>query len=245
VGFCGDAVKASSEQLERLWQLQKLILQQRRLVSEAKGLSSGSSLEPLEAEITGLAELTRIQLMTVEAMQQEKKRMESDLELVEKRIQTDMARLNASSSTKDISGIQHEIEGLEQRKSMLEDTELGILNELDQQKSKLDELSNQKAAAEQKLAEAKQSLRSQLDEMKNENQGLNQEIDNLRKQTPVELLELFDKKLSKGVAIGRLVRSACNACNMNLNSTAIADISSVPADEVAFCPECAAIVIRA
>jgi predicted nucleic acid-binding Zn-ribbon protein len=233
-------VKASSEQLEQLWQLQKLILQQRRLVSDAKALSSGSSLQPLEAEIAELAEMARNQLMAVEALQQEKKRIDSDLELVEKRIQTDRERLNASSSTKDISGIQHEIEGLEQRKSMLEDTELGILNELDQQKSKLDELSNQKADAE-----AKQSLRSQLDEMKNENQGLNQEIDNLRKQTPAELLELFDKKLSKGVAIGRLVRSACNACNMNLNSTAIADISSVPADEVAFCPECAAIVIRA
>lgn len=245
MGFCGDAVKASSEQLEQLWQLQQLIIQQRRLVGDAKVLSSGSSLQPLEAEIAELAEMARNQLMAVEALQQEKKRIDSDLELVEKRIQTDRERLNASSSTKDISGIQHEIEGLEQRKSMLEDTELGILNELDQQKSKLDELSNQKSGAEQRLAEAKQSLRSQLDEMKNENQGLNLEIDNLRKQTPAELLELFDKKLSKGVAIGRLVRSACNACNMNLNSTAVADISSVPADEVAFCPECAAIVIRA
>ena len=238
-------MKASSEQLEQLWQLQQLIIQQRRLVGDAKVLSSGSSLQPLEAEIAELAEMARNQLMAVEALQQEKKRIDSDLELVEKRIQTDRERLNASSSTKDISGIQHEIEGLEQRKSMLEDTELGILNELDQQKSKLDELSNQKSGAEQRLAEAKQSLRSQLDEMKNENQGLNLEIDNLRKQTPAELLELFDKKLSKGVAIGRLVRSACNACNMNLNSTAVADISSVPADEVAFCPECAAIVIRA
>ena len=245
MGLCGDAVKASSEQLEQLWQLQQLIIQQRRLVGDAKVLSSGSSLQPLEAEIAELAEMARNQLMAVEALQQEKKRIDSDLELVEKRIQTDRERLNASSSTKDISGIQHEIEGLEQRKSMLEDTELGILNELDQQKSKLDELSNQKSGAEQRLAEAKQSLRSQLDEMKNENQGLNLEIDNLRKQTPAELLELFDKKLSKGVAIGRLVRSACNACNMNLNSTAVADISSVPADEVAFCPECAAIVIRA
>jgi predicted nucleic acid-binding Zn-ribbon protein len=235
VGFCGDAVKASSEQLEQLWRLQKLILQQRRLVADAKSLSSGSSLQPLEAEITQLAELARNQLMTVEALQQEKKRIESDLDLVEKRIQTDQARMNASSSTKDISGIQHEIEGLEQRKSMLEDTEFGILNELDQQKGKLDELSNQKSATEQRLEEAKQSLRSQLE----------QEIDSLRKQTPVELLELFDRKLAKGVAIGRLVRSACNACNMNLNSTAIADISGVPADEVAFCPECTAIVIRA
>lgn len=238
-------MKASIEQLEQLWQMQKLILQQRRLVADAKQISSGASLQTLESEITALAELARNQLMTVESLQQEKKRIESDLELVEKRIQTDQERLNSSSSTKDISGIQHEVEGLEQRKSMLEDTELGILGELDIEKGKLEEVSARKSEAEKGLEDAKQELRSRLDQMKSENRQINQEIEGLRKNSPTELLDLFDKKLAKGVAIGRLVRSACNACNMNLNSTAIADISAVPSDEVAFCPECGAIVIRA
>ena len=116
-------MKASGDQLEQLWQMQKLILDQRRLIAEAKKLSSGESLNEIERDIADLAELVRNQLMLVESIQSEKKRVESDLELVEKRIQTDQQRLNASSSTKDISGIQHEIDGLQQRKSMLEDTE--------------------------------------------------------------------------------------------------------------------------
>ncbi|MFM1993460.1 MAG: hypothetical protein RL537_149 [Actinomycetota bacterium] len=245
MGFCGDAVKASVDQLEQLWQIQKLIFDQRRLVAEAKTLSSGQSLQETEREIGDLAELARNQLMRVESIQAEKKRIESDLSLVEKRIKTDQERLNSSSNTKDISGIQHEIDGLLQRKNMLEDTELGILNDLQEQNQVLANLQGLRSAAEQKLQQQRDELRGTLERMKADNEKLNREISSLRENTPTELLEVFDKKLLKGTAVGRLVRSACNACNMNLNSTAIAEISVVPLDEVAFCPECAAIVIRA
>ena len=238
-------MKASGEQLEQLWQMQKLILDQRRLIAEAKKLSSGESLNEIERDIADLAELVRNQLMLVESIQAEKKRIESDLELVEKRIQVDQQRLNASSSTKDISGIQHEIDGLQQRKSMLEDTELDILNSLQEQNQLLTEMQSRKSDAEARLQDQRSELKATLEQMKAENEKLNQQIAALREATPQDLLELFDRKLAKGTAVGRLVRSACNACNMNLNSTAIADISAVPSDEVAFCPECAAIVIRA
>lgn len=238
-------MKATGEQLEQLWQMQKLIMDQRRLVAEAKKLSSGESLQGTEREIAKLAELVRNQIMQVESLQAEKKRLESDLELVEKRIQTDQQRLNASSSSKDISGIQHEIDGLNQRKGMLEDTELAVLSDLQEQNDKLNNLQELKLAAEQSLQDQRLALKGVLEQMKTENEQINREILALREGTPGELLELFDKKLSKGTAVGRLVRSACNACNMNLNSTAIAEISAVPVDEVAVCPECAAIVIRA
>lgn len=159
-------MKASAEQLEQLWQIQKLIFDQRRLVAEAKKLSSGESLTAFEKEITDLAELARNQVMKVESLQAEKRRIESDLELVEKRIQTDQQRLNASSSSKDITGIQHEIDGLEQRKSMLEDTELGILSELQGQEAALSEIQNLKSSAEQKLAGERSQLKSTLEQMK-------------------------------------------------------------------------------
>ncbi len=245
MGFCGDAVKASVDQLEQLWQIQKLIFDQRRLVAEAKTLSSGQSLQETEKEIGDLAELARNQLMRVESIQAEKKRIESDLSLVEKRIKTDQERLNSSSNTKDISGIQHEIDGLLQRKNMLEDTELGILNDLQEQNQVLANLQGLRSAAEQNLQQQRDELKGTLERMKADNEKLHREISPLRENTPTDLPEVFDKKLLKGTAVGRLVRSACNACNMNLNSTAIAEISAVPLDEVAFCPECAAIVIRA
>ncbi|NCV37624.1 MAG: hypothetical protein EBW70_06385, partial [Actinobacteria bacterium] len=55
----------------------------------------------------------------------------------------------------------------------------------------------------------------------------------------------FDKKIQRGAAVGRLTGSSCSACNMNLNSTAMAEISRVPADELATCSECSAILVRA
>jgi predicted nucleic acid-binding Zn-ribbon protein len=153
--------------------------------------------------------------------------------------------MNASSSTKDIAGIQHEIDGLQKRKSMLEDSELELMEELDQVGNQLSDQRAEKQVLEGQLTQQRAALAAELSIMKDQNQKLNSEIGSLRGGSSSELLALFDAKLAKGNAIGRLVCSACTACNMNLTSTALGDLSEIPTDELATCPECTAIVIRA
>ncbi len=69
-------------------------------------------------------------------------------------------------------------------------------------------------------------------------------IEDLKSKLAPELIELFDKKIQRGAAVGRLTGSSCSACNMNLNSTAMAEISRVPLDELASCSECSAMLVR-
>ena len=66
----------------------------------------------------------------------------------------------------------------------------------------------------------------------------------LRKQISQDVLERFEARLLRGVAIGRLQKNTCTACNMSITATALADLHHVPADELASCPECQAILIR-
>jgi predicted nucleic acid-binding Zn-ribbon protein len=238
-------VKVSEQELENLWQLQGLIFEQRRLVDQAKKLSSGQSLREIEDRITKQNEVLRTSQMALEKLQEGKRKLDSDLALVEKRIDSDMARMNASSSTKDIAGIQHEIDGLQKRKSMLEDSELELMEELDQVGNQLSDQRAEKQVLEGQLTQQRAALAAELSTMKDQNQKLNSDIGSLREGSSSELLSLFDAKLAKGNAIGRLVRSACTACNMNLTSTALGDLSEIPTDELATCPECTAIVIRA
>jgi predicted nucleic acid-binding Zn-ribbon protein len=238
-------VKVSEQELENLWQLQGLIFEQRRLVDQAKKLSSGQSLREIEDQITKQNEVLRTSQMALEKLQEGKRKLDSDLALVEKRIDSDMARMNASSSTKDIAGIQHEIDGLQKRKSMLEDSELELMEELDQVGNQLSDQRAEKQVLEGQLTQQRAALAAELSTMKDQNQKLNSDIGSLREGSSSELLALFDAKLAKGNAIGRLVRSACTACNMNLTSTALGDLSEIPTDELATCPECTAIVIRA
>ncbi len=238
-------MKVALEQLESLWSMQQLIIAQRRLVADAKELSSGEKLRPLEKRLQEINEDLRSHQLNHEQLEDDKRKIDSDLSMVEKRIESDEQKLKSSSSTKDIAGFQHEIEGLKNRKSLLEDSELSLLEKLEESERRLTGLRNQKSEIEAELEQSKSELSQTLGSMRDENSTINQEISSIRSQLPSELIEAFERKLAKGNAVGRIVRSACTACNMNLNSTAMAELSNVPADELATCPECAAIVIRA
>lgn len=238
-------MKVALEQLESLWSMQQLIIAQRRLVADAKELSSGEKLKPIEKRLQEINEDLRSHQLNHEQLEDDKRKIDSDLSMVEKRIASDEQKLKSSASPKDIAGFQHEIEGLKNRKSLLEDSELSLLDKLEESEKRLTGLRNQKAEVEAELEQSKSELSQTLGLMRDQNSKINQEISSIKSQLPSELIDAFERKLAKGNAVGRIVRSACTACNMNLNSTAMAELSNVPADELATCPECAAIVIRA
>lgn len=238
-------MKVALEQLESLWSMQQLIIAQRRLVADAKELSSGEKFKPIEKRLQEINEDLRSHQLNHEQLEDDKRKIDSDLSMVEKRIASDEQKLKSSASPKDIAGFQHEIEGLKNRKSLLEDSELSLLDKLEESEKRLTDLRNQKAEVEAELEQSKSELSQTLGSMRDQNSKINQEISSIKSQLPSELIDAFERKLAKGNAVGRIVRSACTACNMNLNSTAMAELSNVPADELATCPECAAIVIRA
>jgi hypothetical protein len=59
-----------------------------------------------------------------------------------------------------------------------------------------------------------------------------------------DLLELYDKKASRGVPVARLDGRECGGCRIGLGATALNEVQSLPRDEIATCPECQAILIR-
>lgn len=238
-------MKVTVDQLEKLWSLQQLIISQRRLVIDAKELSTGEILQPIHKRLQQINEDLRSRQLSYEQLEDEKRKLESDLDMVDKRIASDNQKLNASSSPKDIAGFQHEIDGLRTRRSLLEDSELALLDQIEISASSLSDFRSEKAQIEADLERAKTELAQRLSEMRDQNNAINQEISSIKSQLPADLIDAFERKLSRGNAVGRIVRSACTACNMNLNSTAMAELSHIPSDELATCPECSAIVIRA
>lgn len=238
-------MKVTVDQLEKLWSLQQLIISQRRLVIDAKELSTGEILQPIHKRLQQINEDLRSRQLSYEQLEDEKRKLESDLDMVDKRIASDNQKLNASSSPKDIAGFQHEIEGLRTRRSLLEDSELALLDQIEISARSLSDFRSEKAQIEADLERAKTELAQRLSEMRDQNNAINQEISSIKSQLPADLIDAFERKLSRGNAVGRIVRSACTACNMNLNSTAMAELSHIPSDELATCPECSAIVIRA
>ncbi len=245
MGFCGDAVKATKDQLETLFEIQKNIYSQRAIVTKARELTSSSAIEDARAELADVTGRLSEQRGRLEEVQRDIRRVESDVELVEKRLAKDAERLNQSSNPKDIAGIEHEIESLKSRLSSLEDTELELMEQRDVASEELSALEKQRDEAEGAVEQTKAGIAQELESLKIQNEDLVKLINELKGMVPQELVVLFDKKLERGAAVGKLSGSSCSACNMSLNSTAMAEINRVPLDELATCSECSAMLVRA
>jgi predicted nucleic acid-binding Zn-ribbon protein len=237
-------MKVKSQELETLSALQELLISNRKLESSAKQLATGSDLEAARAaQLENSAEISQAR-SEHEALVRELERLEADLALVNKRITSDKDRLSKTAVARDAIGIQHELETLAKRASDLEDVELELMERKSESDVRMHELEVLGEKLEQELQITKARVQLELSELKTQHQAQLKSIEELRKQVSEELLARFDARFARGLAVGRLQKNTCTACNMSITATALADLHQVAQDEVASCPECQAILIR-
>ena len=217
-------------------------------ISRAKAaindLASGKSLINLRDQQRQLASALIDARNALDSVELELARAEADLGLVEQRIAKDTQRLSQTSSAKDAQGITHELEALAKRKSDLEDLELAIMERKDELKTAFDAVAGQKEQLDQSLTGQESQIETELMKLRS---GLELQTQARAKQAallPSELVELYEKKASRSVAVGRLMNRECGACRITIGATALAEITALPADEFATCPECQAFLVR-
>lgn len=241
---CGDAMKVKSGELENLFALQELLVSNRKIEAEAKQLATGSDLEAARsAQLTNSAEISQAR-SEHEALVRELERLEADLSLVTKRITSDKDRLKKTAVARDALGIQHELETLAKRESDLEDVELELLERKSESDERMHELEVLGEKLEQEFQITKARVQLELADLKAKHQANLQSVQGLKAQISEDVLARFDTRFARGLAVGRLQKNTCTACNMSITATALADLHQVPADELASCPECQAILIR-
>jgi predicted nucleic acid-binding Zn-ribbon protein len=241
---CGDAMKLINGDLENLFALQELIFENRKLEQEAKLLASGADLESARnAQLSNSAEISETRAQH-ETLVRELERLEADLALVTKRVAIDKDRLTKTAVTRDVLGIQHELETLAKRASDLEDAELELLEQKSESDMRMHELEVLGEKLEEDFKITKARVQLELAELKTKHQSNFEASAALRKKVSQEVLERFEARLLRGVAIGKLQKNTCTACNMSITSTALSDLHHVPTDELASCPVCQAILIR-
>ena len=238
-------MKVDLATLESLVDLYSKETELKKLRLEHTRLSQGEHLTHKHEVILALSQEVSGQRATVEEMERESARIAGDLELVERRISKDMERINLSSNSKDIQGIQHELDTLARRKDELETSELELMESIDDERSTLDQLIERKRVLEVELDGAKAKTRESTREIEAQILELENQVGRIRATSSADLLAVYDQRAVRGVPIGKLLKSTCGACNMSLTSTALNDLHRVPQDELARCPECTAILVRA
>jgi predicted nucleic acid-binding Zn-ribbon protein len=237
-------MKATETQQADLLSLANLDLQIARSKAAIKNLSTGSQFADLREAQRGLAAKLIDARNALDTVELELKRSETDLKLVEDRIAKDQVGLNSTNNPKDAQGIQSELESLARRKSDLEDIELAILDQQEAAKAAFATVAVDKAAVDDDLSKGEDSNEAEIMKLRSGLDLLTNDRAQQAARISSELIELYDKKASRGVPVARLLGRECGACRISLGATAFNEVESLARDEIATCPECQAILVR-
>ncbi len=230
-----------SESILNLVQLDQTVYQ---LQSQIQAIIGGADVAELRVQYSALAAEFLTARNQFESNQTELERAEADLATVEQRISKDKDRLNSSSSAKDIQGIESELATLAKRKSELEDAELALLENQDDLQGQLDEIGIRHRGASDALTAAESAAEAKLLELRAELDRIANDRLQLHAGIGTELAAIYDRRAAKGVAAGRLIGGQCGACRMQLGAVDLDHLHAAAADDLVYCPECQAVLVR-
>ena len=237
-------MKANLQDQKRLLELVEIDLSLVRNAGDKAKLLSATAISEANEKALALSDHLIDARNRVGDLELELKRSENDLELVENRIAKDNQRLSSTSSAKDAQGIEHELTSLAKRKSELEDTELGIMEDLETVRAELSEAEKAKAAAEQELTRLRSALATDTAGLDSVRAELSSKRSVLVGLVEPELAAAYQRKADRNVAAGKLVGRECGACRLSITATNLEEIVALPADEIAECPNCQAYLVR-
>jgi predicted nucleic acid-binding Zn-ribbon protein len=215
-----------------------------RISNSRKQAQAESELEQASSDTLRLSDLLIDARNKVGDLEMELARAEADLELVANRIAKDKQVLSSTSSAKDAQGIEHELVTLGTRKSELEDAQLQIMELLETAQQDHEKLKEEKNLADKALSALQDSISSQLADIGSQADKLLAERRSALSSIDQELAAAYERKHSRGVAVGRLAGRDCGACRLSITATSFEELMALPEQELAECPNCQAFLVR-
>ncbi|KNH18835.1 DNA-binding protein [Arthrobacter sp. ZBG10] len=239
------AKAAPAEQL-KLLELQGFDAKLTSLANRRRTLETDPRIKDLEAALAVANGTLGSAKVAVHDAEAELKRAEADVEQVAGRIQRDEAKLNSGTGlSKDLVALQKDIVSLNKRRSDLEDVELEVLERLDTLRAT--------QAGQQVIVDVIQGsfggIRAELDaalaEVAAEATEVKAKRDDFAALLEPALLAVYEKTLAKrGVGAARLFHGTSEASGMKLSPGDLAEIKAAAADDIVFCPDSGAILVR-
>jgi hypothetical protein len=215
-----------------------------KISNSRKQAQAEAALEAASAETLRLSDSLIDARNAVGDLEMELARAEADLELVANRIAKDKQLLTSTSSSKDAQGIEHELATLGTRKSELEDAQLQIMELLEGAQQVHENLKQEKHLADANLAALQEKISSELADLGSLAETVHTERKNAVSSIDQELAAAYERKYSRGVAVGRLTGRDCGACRLSITATSFEELMALPAEELAECPNCQAFLVR-
>lgn len=239
------ALKASPDEQARLLDIQSIDTKLQQLEHRAKSLPEHASLQKLAVENSELLVTLAEQKGVLEDARIELKRVESDVQVVEARITRDSARLQASTSVKDVAALEQELAALRKRQFDLEEIELAVMERVEQQDAVVGHLGEQVGVLQGRMADLEGERDSAMKLIDAERANANANRAELVAKVSPELLALYDKQRGRYGSGASLLRGGVSsASGVKLNESDMVTIRAAAPDDVILCPDSNAILVR-
>ena len=178
--------------------------------------------------------------------QAELARIESDVQLVLDRQTRDRELLTTNVSSKEAQALQQELETLAERQTLLEDRQLEMMEQLEETAQKLalartalDEVEGQRAGLQGRISQAEGEIDEALTRNASDRELLAAEVQR-------DVLELYESTRARtGIGAARLRGNVSEGSNMTIDQGELQTIRAAAPDEIVFCPDSGAILVRA
>ncbi|MBT1017999.1 hypothetical protein KJY77_02430 [Canibacter sp. lx-72] len=173
------------------------------------------------------------------------KRAQNEIDAVVKRIVRNKTQLASAQDAKLTQNLTAEQEQLSARKTKLEDAQLELLEKAEGLEAQISAAAAdlktagaELVSAETKLSQAQQRIATELSELKSERAGQSAEITG-------ELLAEYEQiRAHSGIGAAAFKNGVSAASNMKLSPGAVAELASAAEDEICYCPDTGAILVR-
>jgi len=205
-------------------------------------------LESLAAEHSRLRDQEVQHQTVVSDLEAEQSRADADVNQVRDRKARDQHRLDSGQVTaaKELESLQSEIASLERRQGALEETELEIMERLEESQQALAAATSSREDVAERARSTQQARDAAWTEIDAEIEQVTTERAEQVRGVPAELLELYEKIRAdrEGVGAAALRQKRCEGCRLELDPAELARLRSDPDDVVERCEECRRILVR-
>ena len=217
-----------------------------RLAHRRRTLPEHAQLDDAEAAVRK-AKDKLVEVETVAGdLDRDIRRLERDVEGVRARTDRDHKLLNgAGVGAKQATELQHELETLARRQTVLEDEQLEVMEQREAVGVDVEHSQGVLSTAETAVGEIVERRDAALADIDAAEGGRRRERGEIAVNLPADLLVLYDKRRAqRGTGAAALLQRRCQACRLELDRVALSELRSAPADEVVYCEECGVILVR-
>lgn len=228
-----------------LLDLQALDTKLAQLQHRSKVLPQHAALQQLAVENSEVLVTLAEQKGVLENARLELKRVESDVAVVEARISRDSARLQASSSVKDVAALEQELTALRKRQFDLEEIELTVMERVEEQAAVVGRYADEAGVLQGRMAdlEGERDAALALIDAERLNADANRSV--ISSRVPADLLALYEKqRLRYGTGASHLRGGVSSASGVKLLENDMVAIRNAAPDDVVMCPDSNAILVR-